>query len=286
MNLLGAYPKDMVVLPDAGLTIGLPSLYRGQMRMFGPRTAQQTLEKRQRQIAEEMDALKLYLREARAYSEMRARGGTEAAVDTALEAMIPVMRGQRPAIIAANHFREIRAAVELAEEFGLKLLIAGGADAWKVAGLLKNKNVGVLYGAVHALPRSDDDPYDVSFSTPEALRRAGVRFAIVTGSNWDVRNLPYQAAMAAAYGLEREDALKAISLWPAELLGISDKVGSIEAGKFANLLVSRGDPLDIRSELRHIFIEGKEVPMESRNKDLYEEFRQTVPAVSRAGGSR
>jgi imidazolonepropionase-like amidohydrolase len=286
MNLLGAYPKDMVVLPDAGLMIGLPSLYRGQMRMFGPRTAQQTLEKRQRQVAEEMDALKLYLREARAYSEMRARGGTEAAVDTALEAMIPVMRGQRPAIIAANHFREIRAAVELAEEFGLKLLIAGGADAWKVAGLLKNKNVGVLYGAVHALPRSDDDPYDVSFSTPEALRRAGVRFAIVTGSNWDVRNLPYQAAMAAAYGLEREDALKAISLWPAELLGISDKVGSIEAGKFANLLVSRGDPLDIRSELRHIFIEGKEVPMESRNKDLYEEFRQTVPAVSRAGGSR
>jgi imidazolonepropionase-like amidohydrolase len=233
-----------------------------------------------------MDALKLYLREARAYSEMRARGGTEAAVDTALEAMIPVMRGQRPAIIAANHFREIRAAVELAEEFGLKLLIAGGADAWKVAGLLKNKNVGVLYGAVHALPRSDDDPYDVSFSTPEALRRAGVRFAIVTGSNWDVRNLPYQAAIAAAYGLEREDALKAISLWPAELLGISDKVGSIEAGKFANLLVSRGDPLDIRSELRHIFIEGKEVPMESRNKDLYEEFRQTVPAVSRTGGSR
>jgi imidazolonepropionase-like amidohydrolase len=200
--------------------------------------------------------------------------------------MIPVMRGQRPAIIAANHFREIRAAVELAEEFGLKLLIAGGADAWKVAGLLKNKNVGVLYGAVHALPRSDDDPYDVSFSTPEALRRAGVRFAIVTGSNWDVRNLPYQAAMAAAYGLEREDALKAISLWPAELLGISDKVGSIEAGKLANLLVSRGDPLDIRSELRHIFIEGKDVPMESRNKDLYEEFRQIVPAVSRAGGSR
>jgi imidazolonepropionase-like amidohydrolase len=169
--------------------------------------------------------------------------------------------------------------VDLAQEFGLKLIIAGGADAWKVADLLKAKNVGVLYAAVHTLPRAAEDPYDVSFSTPEVLRRAGVRFAIVSGSTWDVRNLPYQAAMAAAYGLEREDALKAITVWPAELLGISDKVGSLEVGKTANLLVSRGDPLDVRSELRYVFIEGREVALESRNKDLYEQFRHANPQL-------
>jgi imidazolonepropionase-like amidohydrolase len=287
MNLSGMYPKDMVVLGDAGLMISLPSIYRVE-RGSGPGGrggGESTLEERRRRVTRDMERLKQYLREAKAYSEMRARGGQQAAVDTSLEAMLPVIRGQRPAIVNANHFRDIRAAVDLAQEFGLKLLIAGGADAWKVTDLLKEKNVGVLYGAVHSLPRSQEDPYDVSFSTPEALRRAGVRFAIVTGSDFDVRNLPYQAAMAAAYGLEREDALKAITLWPAELLGIADKVGSIETGKLANLLVSRGDPLDIRSEVRYVFIEGREVPLESRNKELYEQFRQ-LSSPARATASQ
>src|SRR2546425_1142356 len=128
----------------------------------------------------------------------------------------------------ADHFRDIRAAVEIGAEFGLKVIIAGGAEAAKVAGLLKEKNVPVLYAAVHALPRSAEDPYDVNFATPEILRRAGVKFAIVSNSASDSRSLPFVAATAAAYGLEREDALKAITLWPAEVLGIAGKVGSIE----------------------------------------------------------
>ncbi|HET8547731.1 MAG TPA: amidohydrolase family protein [Bryobacteraceae bacterium] len=285
LNLFGMYPKDMLVLGDAGVMITLPSLYQAQRRERGETGPPPTLENRRRQVARDMERLKQYLREAKAYAEMRARGGPDAARDTSLEAMAPVMRGERPAIITANHFRDIRTAVDLAQEFGLKLIIAGGADAWKVADLLKEKNAGVLYAAVHALPRSQEDPYDVGFTTPEALRRAGVRFAIVTGSDWNVRNLPYQAAMAAAYGLEREDALKAITLWPAELLGISDKVGSLEVGKLANVLVSRGDPLDVRSEVRYVFIEGRQVPFESRNKELYEEFRQ-LSSPARATESR
>jgi imidazolonepropionase-like amidohydrolase len=285
VNLFGLYPKDMVVLGDAGLMITLPSLYQAQRRGPGSAGGPPTLENRRREVTRDMERLKQYLREAKAYADMRARGGQDAAVDTSLEAMVPVMRGQRPAIVTANHFRDIRAAVDLAREFGLKLIIAGGADAWKVIDLLKQNNVGVLYAAVHALPRSQEDPYDVGFSTPEALRRAGVRFAVVTGSDWDVRNLPYQAAMAAAYGLEREDALKAITLWPAELLGIADKVGSLEPGKLANVLVSRGDPLDIRSEIRYVFIEGRQVPLDSRNQELYEQFRQ-LSSPARATESR
>jgi imidazolonepropionase-like amidohydrolase len=286
VNLLGMYPKEMVVLGDAGLMITLPSLYQVQRRGPGGEPGgPPTLESRRREVTRDMERLKQYLREAKAYADMRARGGQDSAVDTSLEAMAPVMRGQRPAIVTANHFRDIRTAVDLAKEFGLKLIIAGGADAWKVTDLLKQNDVGVLYAAVHALPRSQEDPYDAGFATPEALRRAGVRFAVVTGSDWDVRNLPYQAAMAAAYGLEREDALKAITLWPAELLGIADKVGSLDVGKLANVLVSRGDPLDIRSEIRYVFIEGKQVPLESRNKELYEEFRQ-LSSPARATESR
>jgi imidazolonepropionase-like amidohydrolase len=184
--------------------------------------------------------------------------------------MVPVMRGEAAAICVADHFRDIRAAIELGDEFGMKVIIAGGAEAAKVAGLLKRKEVPVLYAAIYSLPRSADDPYDVNFATPEALRRAGVKFAIVTASAADVRNLPYEAA----YGLEKEDAVKAISLWPAEIPGIAGKVGSLEAGKLANLLVTRGDPLDARSEVRYVFIEGKMIPLESRNWEQAEKFAQ------------
>jgi imidazolonepropionase-like amidohydrolase len=226
-----------------------------------------------------MAKLKQFLREAKAYAEMKARlqssGATgSAGRDPTLEAMVPVMRGESAVICPVDHFRDIRAAVELGAEFGLKVIIAGGAEAAKVAALLKEKDVPVLYGAVHALPRSGDDPYDVNFATPEVLRRAGVKFAIVSNSAPDSRSLPFVAATAAAYGLEREDALKAITVWPAEILGIAGKVGSIESGKLANLLVTRGDPLDIRSEVKYLFIEGKMVDLESRNTELYEKFTQ------------
>ena len=129
-------------------------------------------------------------------------------------------------------------------------------------------------GLRHALPRNAEDPYDINFTTPEILRRAGVKFAIVSNSASDSRSLPFVAATAAAYGLEREDALKAITLWPAEVLGIAGKAGSIEPGKLANLLVTRGDPLDIRSEVKYVFIEGKLVDLKSRNTDLYDKFTQ------------
>jgi imidazolonepropionase-like amidohydrolase len=194
--------------------------------------------------------------------------------DAKLEAMAPVMRGESAVICPADHFRDIRAAVELGAEFGLKVIIAGGAEAAKVAELLKKNNVPVLYGAVQSLPRSAEDPYDINFATPEILRRAGVKFAIVSNSAEDSRNLPNLAAMAAAYGLESDDALKAITTWPAELLGVSSKVGSIEPGKLANLLITRGDSLDIRSEIKYIFIEGKLVDLESRNTELYEKFKR------------
>ena len=205
---------------------------------------------------------------------MKARRGNSrnANDDIALDAMIPVMRGERLAIFPADHFRDIRAAIELAGDFGLKVMIAGGADAWKVADLLKQKNVPVLYTEVLSLPRAPEDPYDAPFATPGALRKAGVRFAIASGSAEDVRNLPYRAAVASAYGLEQDDALKAITLWPAELLGIADRVGSIDTGKLANLLVSKGDPLDVRAEIKYVFVEGKLVPLESRNTELYQKF--------------
>lgn len=274
VNLFGNYPNEMVIVPEVGVIINLPSIHRGGRRGGGAES-QQLQQSRDQRVAEELAKLKQYLREAKAYADMKARLGSSRPLsqdDLALDAMVPVMRGERAAVFTADHFRDIRAAIELAKEFKMKPIIAGGADAWKVADLLKKENVPVIYDKALALPRTPEDPYDSEFTTPEMLRRAGVKFAIASGSAEDSRNLPYRAAVAAAYGLEREDAMKAITIWPAQVLGIADKVGSIEAGKLANLLVSKGDPLDIRSEIKYVFIEGKPVPLDSRNTELYRKF--------------
>jgi imidazolonepropionase-like amidohydrolase len=265
VNLLGQYPKDMVLLGQAGLIINIRPPRQGPPDAAEPSAAR---------IAEHVAALKKYLGDAKAYAEMRARQGSGGSIELPLEAMLPFMRGERPVIVIADMLRDIRAAVEIAGDFGLKLIIGGGAEAWKAAALLKEKNVGVLYDGVHALPFRREDDYDLPFATPELLRRAGVKFAIASGSSADSRNLPYRAAQAAAYGLEREDALRSITQWPAELLGISGSVGTLEPGKLANLLISRGDPLDIRSEVKYVFVAGKLVPMQTHTHDLYKQFSQ------------
>jgi imidazolonepropionase-like amidohydrolase len=283
INLLGKYPDQMLLRQGAGIVINIPSIHRRSRRDAeappDPAAPPEGDEQRQQRVAEDLAKLKQFLREAKAYAAMKERltaagAGKSEPVDATLEAMIPAMRGECSVICPADHFRDIRAAVELGAEFGLKVIIAGGAEAAKVAALLKEKNVPVLYAALHVLPRSAEDPYDVNFATPEILRREGVKFAIVSNSAEDSRNLPYQSAAAAAYGLESEDALKAITLWPAEVLGVAGKVGSIEPGKLANLLVTRGDALDIRTEVKYVFIEGKLVDLESRNTELNEKFTQ------------
>jgi imidazolonepropionase-like amidohydrolase len=265
VNLLGQYPKDMVLVSQAGLIVNMRPPRQGPPDVAEPSAAR---------LAEHILSIKSYLREAKAYAEMRARQGAGGSIELPLEGMLPYMRGERPVIAIADMLRDIRAAVDLSVELGLKLIIAGGAEAWKAAALLKEKNVGVLYDGVHALPLRREDDYDLPFTTPEILRRAGVKFAIVSGSSADSRNLPYRAAQAAAYGLEREDALRSITQWPAELLGISGSVGTLEPGKVANVLISRGDPLDIRSEIKYVFVAGKLVPMQTHTHDLYKEFSQ------------
>jgi imidazolonepropionase-like amidohydrolase len=282
INLMGRYPDQMLLRARVGLVLNIPSVHRRARRDLGgsdPVAPPETEEQRRQRVADEMAKLKQFLREAKAYAGMKARlassgAGNGETRDATQEAMVPAIRGECAVICPADHFRDIRSAVELGTEFGLKVIIAGGAEAAKVADLLKKNNVPVLFAAVNSLPRSAEDPYDINFATPEILRRVGVKFAIVSNSAEDSRNLPYLAAMTAAYGLESDDALKAITMWPAEVLGISDKVGSIEPGKMANLLITRGDSLDIRSEIKYVFIEGKLVDLESRNTELYERFRR------------
>jgi imidazolonepropionase-like amidohydrolase len=177
-------------------------------------------------------------------------------------------------LIRADRERDIRAAVRFAEEMKLRPVIVGASDAAKVAQFLKERNVPVIFERMWSLPLREDDPYDEFYSTPARLQAAGVRFAIATGDNGgEVRDLPYLAGMASSFGLPRAEALKAVTLYPAQIMGVSDRLGSIEAGKVANLVVTDGDILDPRTQVRRLFIDGRDIPLVSRHTMLNDMFK-------------
>jgi imidazolonepropionase-like amidohydrolase len=154
-----------------------------------------------------------------------------------------------------------------------------------VADTLAARHIPVIVGPTTQMPAAEE-PYDAIYAGPGALARAGVKIAFQTGDAANSRNLPYNAALATAYGLDPEAALKAITIWPAEIWGVGDRYGSIEVGKVANLFVTTGDPLDVRSVPKHVFIRGRPVPLDDRHTRLYEQFRARPRPPAGAAGSR
>ena len=198
----------------------------------------------------------------------------EATPITALEPLVPYVRGDQLVIFRADREAEIRGALRFADEMKLKPIILGGEDAWKVAGLLKEKNVPVILTGLFSLPSREDDPYDVLYESPAKLQQAGVRFCISTGdAGPEVRNLAQYAGMAAAFGLSKADAVKSVTLYPAQIMNVADRLGSIETGKMANLVVTDGDLLEIRSNIKYLFIDGRPVGLTSRHTELNEAFK-------------
>jgi imidazolonepropionase-like amidohydrolase len=148
----------------------------------------------------------------------------------------------------------------------LKPIILGGQDSPMVASFLKQHNVPVIVTGVMHLPSREDDPYDVNFTIPAKLAQAGVQFAISTGDRGsEVRTLPYNAGMAAAHGLSKADALKSVTLWPAQIFGVGDRMGSLDVGKMANVVVTTGDILEAKTDTRYLFIDGRPVPLDSKH---------------------
>ena len=178
-------------------------------------------------------------------------------------------------MVHADEVRQIRTAVKWAETNGFKIILAGGRDAWKVADLLATNRVPVIYDGTFTQPTRDTDSYDVQFSAPATLQKAGVTVAFAVGSRSGslAKNLPYEAAQAVAYGLPADNALKGLTLYPAQIAGISDRLGSIEAGKEATLFAADGDILDIRANVKRMWIAGREVGLENRHTRLYEKYR-------------
>jgi imidazolonepropionase-like amidohydrolase len=198
-----------------------------------------------------------------------------------MQALIPVVRGEMTLLIEVNAAKDIKAALKWVKEKNIKkVVLTGVAEGWRVADEIAKANIPVLAGPVLALPSRDYDRYDKAYQNPGLLRKAGVKVAIRTvDGNLNFRNLPYHAGFAAAYGMGREEALKAITIVPAEIFGLSDKLGSIEQGKIANLFVCTGDPFETKTQVTHVFIGGWQMPMVSRQTLLYDEFLQRDPGV-------
>ncbi|MGH7724500.1 MAG: amidohydrolase family protein [Candidatus Eiseniibacteriota bacterium] len=244
-------------------------------------------EDRQRDARDRaLGALKQSFADARAYWQAKrgAGGKTLHGNDQRWEAMIPVLERRLPLLVSANEVHQIEAAVAFAAAESLKLVIHGGYDAPFVARLLVEHDVPVIVSSIYRLPARRAAAYDDPYTLPERLRKAGVRFAIGAGANgWNDRNLPYHAATAAAYGLPAEDALRAITLSPAEILGVANRVGSLEPGKDATLFVSNGDVLEEPTQVERAYIQGRNVDLSDKQKVLYDKYREKYRRLGLSG---
>ncbi|MGB9606722.1 MAG: amidohydrolase family protein, partial [Bryobacteraceae bacterium] len=216
--------------------------------------------------------LREFFEQARRYQKAKQAGSPGFVTDDRMEAMLPVLEGKLPVVVHAVRERAIREAIAFAESQKIRLVLARPREAWKVADLIKQKNIPVILGPTLELPLDEDDPYDKAYTLPAELHRAGVKFAFGSFSTSFARNLPYQAAMAVAFGLPYQEALKALTLYPAEIWGLVDKLGSIEKGKWADLIVTDGDPLETRTQIKRVFIQGREVDLSNRHLRLYQQY--------------
>ncbi|MCC2672436.1 MAG: amidohydrolase, imidazolonepropionase, partial [Armatimonadetes bacterium] len=275
INLDGATIREMSVLRSAGIAANLPWFGSGLAR----RTAGAAGADPRREYETRMKELADLLDDARHYWQAQQAGRKDASLppvarDERLEALLPLVRRQVPLFAFAATRPSIRSAVEFAERQKLRLVLVGADEAGKLIDFLKGKDVAVIYAAVQTLPANEDDPYDLPYSTPALLAKAGIPFAIATDATSNCRNLPFEAGTAAGNGLSDEEALKAVTLYPARILGAADRLGSIEPGKIANLVITDGDLLEIRTNVRQVIINGRAIPMESRHTRLWEQYRQ------------
>ena len=264
INLAGETPQQMIVRSPVAMHVGFTPLrgsgYPGSlMGVFS--TLRQMMLDAQRY----RDSLAIY--------ERSPRGTRRPDTDRSLAALIPVIEGRMPVVMLANSEREITRALDLGAEFKLKLIIAGGREAERVADRLAKQNVPVLLSlnlprrTTAAIPEADPEPLRVLRERVEAqetagkLAKAGVHFAFESGSMANISDLLANAGKVIENGLQAADALRAFTIWPAEILGVQNQLGSIEVGKIANLTVTRGDLFDRNSRIAHVFIDGRPIDL-------------------------
>ncbi|WP_041779425.1 amidohydrolase family protein [Belliella baltica] len=198
-----------------------------------------------------------------------------------MDQLAKAVTGELPLLVEVNAASDILVALKWIEEKGVKAILTGVAEGWRVAEKIAESGLPVITGPMLSIPTRQSDRYDAAYTNPGVMAKAGVKVVIRSNDAENTRNLPFNAGFAAAYGMGKEEALKAVTINAAEVFGIADRRGSIEAGKDATLFVSSGDPFETRTQIIHVFIDGYRVPMSNRHIKLYQEFLERSPGLEK-----
>ncbi|HEY0922631.1 amidohydrolase family protein [Rheinheimera pacifica] len=263
--------QDAVVADGTGLHVRWPNA-----STLGSRWNPKPADEVRKANAEQLAKLQQYFQAAKAYYDAE-QAGLNRGIDSRWHEMLAVFNGERPLFVHADDERQIRQAMLLAKEYNLKLTIVGGRDSWRLADELAAANVAVIYTAPYGLPSRGDENYSRAFTVPKTLQDAGVNYALSLDGYWDTRNLVFAAGQAISFGLTPEQALRSVTINAAQIAGVADKIGSIEVGKAASLVVSEGDIFDyLGHKVTHLWIDGREVDLNNRHKQLHDKYKQRI----------
>jgi imidazolonepropionase-like amidohydrolase len=271
MNLDGWTWEEATARANVGIAFRLPPLTAAPVAGAGTGAppAERTFEDLKKGREKKLEEIAALFERAKAYDKA---GPAARVVDWTLDALVPIVSGKKPLFASTRTEADIRDAIAFGERVRVRLVILAGPEAALVAPLLAEKKVPVILTEVLTLPSREDMFHAASYQAPGQLARAGVLFAFSVNDATNVRLLPYQAAMAVAWGLDRQEAIKALTIRAAELLGVADLMGSLEPGKLANFFIANGDPLEIRTAVTHVFINGRDVGVNNRHVELYEKW--------------
>jgi imidazolonepropionase-like amidohydrolase len=273
MHLEGWTWEEMAIKPAAVMDMLFPQIQTTPPEFaafLGPQARTYTEE--EKKYKDHLKQLGEFFEHARRYQKAKAAGEANLERDVKLEAMIPVLDGALPLFVRAEKEKSIKDAVEFADKEKIKIIIADPLEIGATGPLLKAHNIPVVLGKTFELPLRDDDPYDAPYTLPSQFYKAGVKICFGTFDVEFARNVPFEAAQAVAFGLPRDEALKGLTLNAAQILGVGDRLGSIEKGKIADLILTDGDPLEARTHIKRMFIAGREVSLESRHTKEYEHW--------------
>jgi imidazolonepropionase-like amidohydrolase len=269
IQLDGWTNQELAVRANAGVVVNWPSASSRSFR----RSRSEPSEDSGR-TARQLAAIDEAFESAQAWSKARAHDAT-VALDIRHAALLPALRAEVPVLVLANAVEQIEAAVRWGVKRKLRIVIVGGHEARSCSALLKQHQVPVIIDGVHRLPRRDDASYDEAFTLPRDLHAAGVKFCIAADGDYaNDRNLPYHAATAAAYGLSEQDAFAAITMHAAEILGVGDRVGSLQKGMDATLFLADGHPFELTTKIEMAFVQGRQVDLRSKQTELAQKYRE------------
>lgn len=278
IDLHGYTPDQMAVGMEA-IVLNFPSM--GRNSRFRPKTEEELkkdLDKKLKKLNEVWDGAAIY---HRIDSMHTAGAGPAPDYYPEMAALMPAYRGEAKMLVEVNRAADIRSAIKWVQEHKIDAIFTGVSEGWRVAKELAEAKIPVITGPMLSTPTRSSDRYDRPYANAGLMHKAGVKVAIRSDETENVRNLPFNAGFAATYGMGKEAALRAITLTPAEIFGVADRLGSLEVGKQANLFVADGDPFEPATMLSHLFIQGWQVPMDSRHIQLYDEFLERSPGLKK-----